>query len=171
MAAHFTEPEFKVIVDETNASYADVVNLAGIPIKECGELVELAIQKKWPPNEIVKEIRRRYPPPPKPPKRWPAPRSLKKAIERVRSQSERNLAMLRQLFGDNHLAVQVIDTPPASIKPDLPGHLRECQALLRQVGSLATQAAEDLSRAISHAEQVVENNALDEQENARAEQK
>jgi hypothetical protein len=171
LANSITEAQFKVLVDMTAASYADIAILAGIPIQECGELVERATQNEWPPGEITKEIRRRYPAPPKPIKPFPSPRSLKQSRERLQRQSTKYLSVLEQLFGKYNLATEVFDTPPASIKPDLPGRLRECQALLRQVGSLTARAADELSGAISHADKVVENNALDEQENARAEQK
>jgi hypothetical protein len=150
----FTKADFERIVTQSFLSFREIVSLSYVPTaQEREELLQLAIQNKWCTNELYKEIRRRHPLPPKTIRRNPPPRSLKQARERLHNQSKRYVALLQQLFGkvEYNFATEIVDTPPAEIKPELPDQLAECIASLEEISAMTLLCAQDLKSATGYA--------------------
>ena len=150
----FTMAEYERIVTESQLGLGEVISLSYVPFAtEREKLLQLAIQKKWNDNELSKEIRRRYPLPPKTIRPNPPPRSVKQARERLSHQSQKYLALLQKLFGKfgYNLATEILDTPPGIIKSELPNQIAESIELLRQIGALTARCAQELEFAAGYA--------------------
>ena len=104
-------------------------------------------------NELSKEIRRRYPLPPKIIRPNPPPRSVKQARERLCHQSKKYLDLLQKLFGKfgYNLETEVLDTPPNIIKSELPNQIKECIELLQQIAATTVPCVQHLKVANGYA--------------------
>jgi hypothetical protein len=150
----FTEADFERIVNQSFLSFSEIVSLSYVPsAEEREELLQLAIKSKWSGNELYKEIRRRYPLPPKNVRPNPPPRSVKQARERLCHQSKKFLELLQKLFGKfgYDLATEILHTPPGVIKSELPNQIAECIEVLRVIGAMTARCAQELEIAAGYA--------------------